>query len=281
MIQDKKPHGTEQENELETVKNEVLRKIGRNVILFQQMEHLLKFILNFNHSTPISKVQENFAAQQESIHRKTMGQLVEPFLSGLVTTKSIPEYIDEPWLSFNCSMRIDAADHKQWEERLKAIVDERNQLIHHLLPRWNLSSIDSSKVLEKDLDQQRERILPELDRLKLISDSIREHLAFLNSEEGKKEIDFMILSQSPLVGWLFKVGKEYARPDGWVALSKAAQLIREHIPQEFADLPRRYGYENLKSILLAARYFDILEEPTSKGGIRVVYRIKPGLVFDE
>lgn len=281
MIQDKKPHGTEQENELETVKNEVLRKIGQNVVLFQQMENLLKFILAFNHSTPISKVQENFAAQQESIHRKTMGQLVEPFLSGLVTTKSIPEYIDEPWLSFNCSMRIDAADHKQWEERLKAIVDERNQLIHHLLPRWNLSSIDSSKVLEKDLDQQRERILPELDRLKLISDSIREHLAFLNSEEGKKEIDFMILSQSPLVGWLFKVGKEYARPDGWVALSKAAQLIREHIPQEFADLPRRYGYENLKSILLAARYFDILEEPTSKGGIRVVYRIKPGLVFDE
>lgn len=280
MIQDKQPHGTEQENELETVKNEVLRKIGRNVILFQQMEHLLKFILNFNHSTPISKVQENFAAQQESIHRKTMGQLVEPFLSGLVTTKIIPEYIDEPWISFNCSMRIDATEHKQWEERLKAIVDERNQLIHHLLPRWNLSSIDSSKVVEKDLDQQRERILPELDRLKLIFNSIRENLAFYNSEEGKKEIDFMILSQSPLVAWLFKVGKEYARPDGWVALSKAAQIIREHIPQELADLPK-HGYENLESILLAARYFDILEELTSKGGIRVVYRIRPGLVFDE
>ncbi|MFZ2450964.1 MAG: hypothetical protein WAW36_10635 [Methylovulum miyakonense] len=33
------------DEELEKLKNEVLRKIGRNVMLFQQMEQLLKFFL--------------------------------------------------------------------------------------------------------------------------------------------------------------------------------------------------------------------------------------------
>lgn len=281
MNSDKNINCSEQESNLEILKNEGLRKIGRNVVLFQQMEHLLKFIAISGYSTPISKLQEKLEAQKQSVQKKTMGQSIEPFFSALKAPEKAPEETHEIWLSFNIDIGMDATEQAQWKERLGTLIDERNWLIHHLLPEWNITSIESGKSMEQRLDQQREKLLPELERLQSISKGIKEYCAFINSEEGKQQLDIAILRQSPLVAWLFNLAEQQANSDGWISLAATAQFIREHAPQELADLPKRYGYKNLTSILLATEFFDIYEEPTSKGGIRVLYRIKPGLVFDE
>lgn len=64
-------------------------------------------------------------------------------------------------------------------------------------------------------------------------------------------------------------------------LSSAALSIRQQVPEAVANLKERYGHKKLKGIILATEYFDICEEPTEKGGIRVLYRIKPDLVFPD
>jgi hypothetical protein len=281
MNSDKNPNCSEQESNLEILKNEVLRKIGRNVVLFQKMEHLLKFIATCVYSAPISKLQEKLEAQKQSVQKKTMGQSIEPFFSALKAPEKAPEEIHEIWLSFNIDIGMDATEQAQWKERLGTLIDERNWLIHHLLPEWNITSIESGKSMGKRLDKQREKLLPELERLQLISKDIREYCAFMNSEEGKQQLDIVILRQSPLVAWLFNIAEQQANSDGWISLATAAQFIREHAPQELADFPKRYGYKSLTSIVLETGFFDIREEPTGKGRIRVLYRIKPGLVFDE
>jgi hypothetical protein len=46
-------------------------------------------------------------------------------------------------------------------------VREENELIHHLFPGWDLYLIESCIATEQYLDQQREKILPEYEFLKV------------------------------------------------------------------------------------------------------------------
>ena len=89
------------------------------------------------------------------------------------------------------------------------------------------------------------------------------------------------LRESELVAWLIKIVKQSARPDGWVVLSNAAHTIRQQVPEEIVNLKERYGHKKLKGIIEATDYFDITGEPTDKGGIRVLYRLKPDINFAE
>ena len=57
------------EAELEGAKNEVWEKIGRNVLLFQQMEHMLKFLVT--HGEVASYISEPSTNQE---HREVTEQ---------------------------------------------------------------------------------------------------------------------------------------------------------------------------------------------------------------
>lgn len=164
-------------------------------------------------------------------------------------------------------------------DELAAIVIERNDLIHHLLPKWNMHSLESSAEIEKYLDQQREKILPELEILKSYLKAFKEFIEYFASDEGKKEIDLLILRQSQLVAWFYNIAEQKARPDGWAALNDAINIIRQHNPNQLADLEKKFGYKKLKETILATEFFDIYEEPTKGDGIRLLYRIKPDLHF--
>lgn len=272
--------------ELETLKNEVLRKIGRNVMLFQQMEYMLKcFLANGQFSGYASELAKNIEQRRETIHKQTMGQVVkqclEKIFSAFKETTNAPEELTAAWVSFRYTIECDDTYYEGRKNALDSIVAERNDLIHHLLPKWNSSSLESSIATEQYLDQQREKILPEFELLKsqiqAMQETIKKHTDFLASDEGEKQVELSFLRGSQLVAWLFEAAKQRARPDGWVALSNAAQFIRLHVPEEVADLEKIYGHKKLKDIILATELFDIIDEPTDKGGVRVLYRIKPDL----
>lgn len=59
----------------------------------------------------------------------------------------------------------------------------------------------------------------------------------------------------------------------------AGQQIRLILPEEIGQLKNNWGYKTLKELMLASEFFDIIEEPTEKGGVRVLYRPKPQLAY--
>ena len=66
----------ESQIELEKAKNEVLRKIGRNVLLFQQMEKLLKFlIVNGKVAGYAGEIKAKIEQRAATINKKTMGHV--------------------------------------------------------------------------------------------------------------------------------------------------------------------------------------------------------------
>jgi hypothetical protein len=268
------------EQDIVTVRDEVFRKIGRNLLNFQKIELMLKFLVaNGFISSPLSELKQVVEERQRVNNKKTMGNLVGEFTENIFPISEKPqkstEDIKELHFSFILSVNADFNLYESKMRALKSLVDDRNDFIHHLLPRFNPESLESCIELDRYLDQQREKLIPEYEFLKSLIDLIKEHTDFLNSEEGKKQLDLSILQQSPLVALLLDVSVQKARSDGWAFLSTAGYEVRKILPGELEQLKSKWGYEKLKDLVLASELFDIAEESTEKCGSRLLFRSKP------
>jgi len=262
--------------------NEVLRKIGRNIMNFQQLEHLLKFIVaNGSFSGYVSEVSLNMEQKAASIKKQTMGQLVGRYLES--TNPKYQELSDEPeelkeaFISFKFHTECDSIYYETKKDALAQMVSDRNELVHHMLPKFNTNSIESCIQINKKLDEQNKKIISEINELKQKADSLQEGKKilgeFLTSNEGKKQFELSWLRQSRLVLLLGDIAVQTARADGWASINIAGHLIKQHAPEEVAVLKERYGHKSLKALILATEIFDIYEEPTEKG-FRLLYKLK-------
>jgi hypothetical protein len=167
---------------------------------------------------------------------------------------------------------------------MKAVVDARNDLIHHFLPRWSPASSESTEAALAYLDEQRAKALPMRDRLQgfvnALHDAATAHAQYIASPEGKREMDLSWLRHSRLVLMLGEIATKTDRADGWMVLSTACHVIRQHEPTELADLDKRFGHRTLKKPMQATELFDIKDEPTARGGLRTIYRIDPRFQLD-
>ena len=261
--------------------DEVLRRVGRNLVIFQQVEHALKFLTTHaRFHAPASQFAERFAKHAESIGKKSMGDLAGK-LSGTVLFQderdATPDAIDEAWFGFRFTIETDAESVTRHDAELKDLVDRRNELVHHFLPRWQAAVGGDAEAALVWLDAQREAAVGMLDRLqgwaRTVETARKEHAAFLASEEGQRHLELLLLRSTRLVVMLGQLAMATPRPDGWTLLASAGQLIKREAPEELQDLRTRFGHATLKAVLLATELFDVAEEATPGGGTRTIYRI--------
>ncbi|MGB5079949.1 MAG: hypothetical protein WBO23_04310 [Burkholderiales bacterium] len=165
-----------------------LQKIGRNVVNFQKMEAMLKFILKVaNFAAPISKGLEHFETQAKLHRTKPMGHLVDLAAKALHgEAPSVPKDAREVWVTHSVSLS-DGSQLKEWRKEFRRIVRERNSLIHRRLATWNPGSIESCRSLCEELDAQRERIRPAYEHLESVVKVIRE-----THEELARNVDAIV-----------------------------------------------------------------------------------------
>jgi hypothetical protein len=114
---------------------------------------------------------------------KTMGTLVGQYVensnpdSGSLSNE--PEEIAEAYLSFTFRIECDAGYYESKKEALVKLVSERTDLIHHLLPRFDTSSVESCEVLAKELDAQSKNIRLEIKDLQAMAEALN---------DGRKEM---------------------------------------------------------------------------------------------
>lgn len=274
---------SEPDEAIKTVRDEALRKIGRNVVLFQELEGILKFLAAAQHpSMPLSKAKATREGRAQSIRVKTLGQVagqvVEELFTDSDTESSAPAKITEPWLAVSFRIVGGVAEVDESNKSLKALIDERNDLVHHLLSRWNLHDADSCDALSAELDEQRSRIVVEIERYRAyanaLKDTARELQAFIDSSVGKKHFDLMFLQNSHLAMLLVQIAMTHARPDGWTLLSVAGTQLNSLIPEQFARLKEEHGEKSLHKLVAAIDLFDIDTEDVPNGGSRAIYRAR-------
>jgi hypothetical protein len=82
--------------------------------------------------------------------------------------------MSEAWFSYSFTIGESKEEAREWWKVMKAVVTERNVLIHHMLATFNPSSIESCEVLCTRLDEQRSRIVSAYEHLESIVLAIQE-----------------------------------------------------------------------------------------------------------
>ncbi len=269
---------------LESIKAEVLRRLGRNLLLFQQIEALLKFLLaNHTANGTLENLQTRFKKREESVNKQMLGNLVDKYGTDVLQDAGV-ETLDEenpevPWISFSFRISGNAEFVEAMRSDLKLMTEERNELVHHFLPRWQPESVDKLEEVLRYLDTQREKVLPMHEHLRDTANSMQETRKllhdFMSSEEYERQTELMWLQASPLVELLREVTSQIHRTDGWTYLSHAGKLANKNLPDDIQNLKERYGFNTLKKLLIACETFDIYDEPLTNGTFRTLYRVRP------
>lgn len=185
-------------------KDEVLRKIGRNMLLFQQIEHLLKYVvLNSDFDSSLSSFQRNLDKRNKSIKRTSLGNLVREYVESTLSkydgNGNLTEELNEPHINLRCRWELSEAQCKKRKMDLESIVADRNRLIHNLLPQFDPGSINSCIETINWLDDQYKTLLPQLEEIKglaiTLQDTLKKFSHFLKSKEGKRMFRGMVTAE--------------------------------------------------------------------------------------
>jgi hypothetical protein len=276
--------------ELQRAQDEVLRKIGRNVLLFQEIEALFKHVVvHTTIETTPSTLTTSYKDRVTQVQKQTLGIVVGRFTKETLVTgfESFdgPGDVAEPKLSLNFKLEIDGPARVAHEAELEAMVDARNELIHQLAQRHDFRTMNGCEDAVRYLESQFERYKPMRDRIRDVARYMDEErralLAHLASEDGQRQIEVAILQQSRLISSLVVISMEIGASDGWVPLATAGRLLHERLPDVMSKLKERYGHRTLKPVLIASELFDVREQPTANGGARTEFRVKPKLSASE
>lgn len=274
----------EQSVALDPTRNEVLRRLGRNVLLFQQIEGLLKSLLVAGSASGYaSELVQKRNDRAERINIRTMGgvvgELFENHFGGERSKDNAPESPSGIWLSYWFGFDLEPSELEGYKAEIADMVAQRNELIHHFHQRFDFDSVASLCEAGRYLDCQREKALRLEDRLRDLAKTASEALESLGGFVRSPEFDALLrgnsLEASALVAGLVDIARDCARDDGWTLLALAGNRLRERMPEAAASMRERYGHKTLKALMLAAGLFEFLDEATERGGTRVLYRLKP------
>ena len=158
------------EDHLKELRDVAFRKIGRNLVNFQQLELALKFIIVRSdlrgYASEAAKVLRD---KEKVVDRKALGWLVKDFFKTVHSNHSSNhgpgDERDEAWMSI--SLKIDANKDviRDRKHQLRQLVKERNLLVHRLLANFDPDSVESCEKLIRLLDEQVDRLVPQYQTL--------------------------------------------------------------------------------------------------------------------
>lgn len=263
--------------------DEVLRRVGRNLVIFQQIEQFLKLLLanHKNAGTP-ANYAANLQKQNECVNKKMLGQLVEKFGTEVLQdtgTEAPEEERPDNWFAFSFRVSGDTEFIETMSRDLKLMTDERNDLVHHFLPRWQPGNDDVLHEALAYLDAQREKVQPMHEHLRNtvmhLHESAKVLSDFIASPDYENQAELMWLQASPLIRLFCDVATQYHRNDGWTYLAQAGDLAAKELPDDVNVLEERYGFKTLKKLLVASEMFEIFDEPLANGALRTLYKVRP------
>lgn len=270
---------------LRQASDEVLLRLGRNLLLFQRIEGNLKRLLpNRSISGSISRFIDTWREHVDRAQRKTLGVLSGEYARGeAAADRTANTSLDEPHLSID--FRLDRSNEDLTSIRigLQSLVESRNALVHLFLERHDLRTLEECERAQRWLDEQHTQALELLHALRFecyaLGQGMKHFSELVQSPEFQTEFERAWLQASPLIHAFGHAFKRLERDDGWSVFQTAASQVRSELPDEIAHLKTRYGHRSLKAFILASQLFETKEEPT-RAGSRLLFRISPDWTFE-
>lgn len=152
------------------LRDEALRKVGRNVVNLQKMERALKLLIVLSDlKGPMSELKGVYEKRLADVEKLTMGRLadkaVDILYSAADTDAEAPDDVEGAWVAFGFRIEGGADRKKATKKALSFVVEERNRLVHKMLGEFDSASVESCRALIDLLDRQDERITPHFERV--------------------------------------------------------------------------------------------------------------------
>lgn len=256
-------------------------KLGGCLLRLQQYEQLLKtMVANTDLAGEPAQLLAVRDARVASVHKTTLGGLVSLFKGGYLRAEdeSAPAQetddkspVDRLWFSFQQRMAMSAECLEAITAELRELVDLRNELVHHLLERFDLGLLDRCEAAVAYLDDSRATI----DRHYLTLRTWAEHMdnaralaaSFMQSDTFN---DLLINGIAPdgQVHWpmsgivsSLREAEQALAPSGgqarWIELNAAIAWITKQHPDQ---TPKRYGCSSWRQVLHESGEFDVMKK---------------------
>jgi len=166
--------------DLISARQNVYASVGLNVLKYQQLELRLKDLLGWHQGTYTPEsFEKEMESRLQSRERSTLGLLAGEVFNKVILPTPEERSADglkegESGHRFGVSVSLEI--HEHWRSRLKALVEQRNHLVHGSLLDWDLDTPEGCQTILIQLDEQRGRIQTELKQLETFSDSIQKCL---------------------------------------------------------------------------------------------------------
>jgi hypothetical protein len=166
-------------------KDRIFRKVGRNVVNLQRIEQMLKLILAHYVDGPLKHVPEALKKRREALARQPMGPLTHEVVDRLIPDTSPQGEFEllatEVWISSSLVLEGNADLRRELKTNLKKLVDDRNELVHHMFGGFDLSSEKSCAQLEERLESQHQQISQAFLWVEQMRGLLKEHLSSLEA----------------------------------------------------------------------------------------------------
>ena len=255
-------------------------KLGRNIALFQQLEFRLKSLFTqlVVEGSSESDIAERSAKRSAILATRSLGLVARALFDELARAddedgeRSLPAGAA---VHISTRMRFEGPHIDARRDAIAALVDERNQLVHHLTQQYDLHTADGIARLDRVLDPQAARIRSEIGEVDSLLDQIAEGRHALSEwmalpafETAMMQVE---LVQSALVQGLARCGMSLCRADGWCVLQSALGRLQVEQPHAIADARVRYRITSMKAFLAGTGLFELRDEPTARGS-RLLFR---------
>ncbi len=272
---------------------ELERRVGRNLLAYQRIEQTLKRLLvGAVLEGSVETLFSLLAQQAARVTRLNMGDAVREVFERVLTAspKSLAARPDptQVTVSIRLSMAPSSTRPEEFEQlqaACKAIVAQRNDLVHHLLRQHDLSTPDGFAGAVASLDEQHATataLCHRLDALADISAAARRQLGqWLASAHGPEAID-VALAHGRVVEVLLEVCQHSCRADGWTYVTTAMHRLLSGVAEDVVRLQKTWGKNWFKrSLELAGEQFEFSDEPMPNGdpkARRELYRVRGATV---
>jgi hypothetical protein len=256
--------------------HEVQRKLGRCLLRLQQYEGLLKTIAAHQEvEGPVDRLQSIRDGKVEELSNKTLGHLVGVLTGTYLSVEStdvVESASDEPrggvptagWVRMRSSIAMSPEVYSETVQQLRELVTLRNDLVHHLIERFNVWTLDGCRDAVAHLDATYLKIDTHYASLTTWAKSMQEaHALTASFFASKAWEDFYVHGIAPegTVDWPRATVVELLREaaagkarDGWTNLADAIAFIGA---RHSDHTPKRYGCSSWRQVLHESRLFDV------------------------
>lgn len=280
---------------LVALQTEVQRKVGRNLLRLQGCELLMKALAVEREFVTSADVPQGTSARNgKSVSKMSMGQVVgdltENYLRIAPTSSKPDEDYDPPpnvtlpLVRTTTHIEVSEADFERTEQKLAALVDLRNELVHHFLEKFDLSSEGGCQAANAYLDEGLKQVEANYDKLRQWANQAATtkalHANLINTPEFTDLLIHGILPNGAGVEWSYSTIVNLLRDvetvlaeDGWTSLTRAIDHIRRTEPEHS---PKRYGCSSWRHLLHECKQFEVRKHQSAAGlPTEVWYRSRP------